>query len=233
MVWSFKPPVFIVSTKAYLWGKMALKLAKIVEEVSKDSIVNFIFIPQLVDLRMIAEEVDIPIFAPNIDPIRPGRGFGHDLPEAVKEAGALGIMINHFERKKTLSEIDGCLERAREVGLYTIICCDTPRSAAALAKLKPDAILSELPSLIGSMRSISKEMKEFAIESIKLVKEVDEKVLVLLGAGITCGEDVAEVIRLGADGSGASRAICESKDPKTLLEDISEKMEEAWKQVKG
>jgi len=33
MVWSFKPPVFIVSTKAYLWGKRALKLAKIVEDV--------------------------------------------------------------------------------------------------------------------------------------------------------------------------------------------------------
>ena len=224
-----EPPIFIVSTKAYIWGKKALELARAAERVAKNSIVNFIFIPQLVDLRMIAENVEIPVFAPNMDPINPGRGFGRDLPEALREAGASGVMINHAEREKTLAEVVGCLRRAREVGLRLIVCCDTPQSASALATLNPDAILSEPPKLIGTKRPVSKEMKQFIIDSVKAVKEVNRDILVIVGAGISCGEDAAEPLRLGADGSGASRAICESSDPERFLADVARAMERAWR----
>jgi len=222
------PPIFIISTKAYLWGEKALKLARIADRIAREYDVCFIMIPQLVDLRMIAESVDIPVYAPNMDPIRPGRGHGHDLPEALKEAGAAGVMINHSERPKTLSEIDGCIRRAREIGLRIIVCCDSPSAAEALASLEPDAILPEPPRLIGTKKPVSVEMKQFVIDSVKAVKSRSRKILLLVGAGISRGSDVAEAIRLGADGAGASRAICESSNPEELLREIAEAMRKAW-----
>ena len=222
------PPLFIVSTKAYLWGARALELARIVDGIAREYDLCFIYVPQLVDLRLIAEEVEIPVYSPNLDPVRPGRGHGRDLAEALKEAGASGVMINHSERPKTLSEIEGCLGRAREVGLNAIVCCDSPRAAEAVASLGPDAVLPEPPKLIGTMKPVSLEMREFVAESIKAVKRRNEKILVIVGAGISRGRDVAEAIRLGADGAGASRAICESSNPEKLLREIAEAMREAW-----
>ena len=225
---SMRTPLFIVSTKAYLWGNRSLELARIADKIAKEYDVCFIYVPQLVDLRLIAEEVEIPVYSPNLDPIKPGRGHGHDLAEALKEAGASGVMINHSERPKTLSEIEECLKRAREVGLNTIVCCDSPRAAEAMTSLEPDAILPEPPKLIGTMKPVSLEMKDFIVESIKAVKERNEKILVIVGAGISCARDVAEALKLGADGTGASRAICESSNPEKLLREIAEAMREAW-----
>lgn len=225
---AFRTPIFIVETKAYLWGKKALELAKVVEKVSKKSSVYFLFVPQLVDLRLISENIDIPVFAPNIDPIIPGRGLGRDLPEALKEAGAAGVILNHAERRKTLNEIESCIRRAGEVGLLTIVCCDSPSSAAALAQLQPDAILSEPPELIGTLKSVAREMQNFVVESVEAVKKVNEKVLAIVGAGVSSGEDAAKILKLGADGTGASRAICESRDPEKLLSEIASAMEKEW-----
>ena len=225
---AFRAPIFVVETKAYLWGRKALELAKTVEKVSKKSGVYFLFVPQLVDVRLITENVDIPVFAPNIDPIKPGRGLGRDLPEALKDAGVAGTILNHAERRRTLNEIEGCIRRAREVGLLTIVCCDSPRSAAALAQLQPEAILSEPPELIGTLKSVVKEMRSFVAESVEAVKKVNERVLVIVGAGVSSGEDAAQILKLGADGTGAARAICESRDPEKLLSEIAEAMEKEW-----
>ena len=82
--------------------------------------------------------------------------------------------------------------------------------------------------LIGTKKPVSVEMKQFVIDSVKAVKSRSRKILLLVGAGISHGDDVAEAIRLGADGAGASRAICESNNPEKLLKEIAEAMREAW-----
>ena len=97
-----------------------------------------------------------------------------------------------------------------------------------MTSLEPDAILPEPPKLIGTMKPASLEMRDFIAESIKAVKRRNEKILVIVGAGISRGRDVAEAIRLGADGAGASRAICESPNPEKLLREIAEAMRKAW-----
>ena len=73
--------MIIVNFKTYLesTGKRAVELAKQAEKASKETGVCIIVAPQFADLAKIAEEVEIPVFAQHIDPIKPGNSTGHIL----------------------------------------------------------------------------------------------------------------------------------------------------------
>jgi len=98
-----QPPIFLLNIKAYMWGREVVEFAKSVEKISKEIEVSFIIAPQVIDVYRVAEAVDLPVFSPTIDPISPGRGVGKILPEAIKEAGASGVLINHSENERTLT----------------------------------------------------------------------------------------------------------------------------------
>jgi len=228
---SLHTPIFIVNLKSYVWGKKALKLAKIVEKVSQETSVYLCIIPQLVDINLIARETNVPVFAPHMDPLKPGRGTGRVLPEAIKEAGAVGAMFNHAENRLPLTEIATTIKRAREIGLISMVCCSSPEEARAIATLGPDIIISEPPKLIGTLRSVGRD-KKFVTESIRMVKSIDPKIIVVCGAGVSSGNDVAELVKLGVEGTGASRAICEAKDPLRLLTEMVKALEHEWESQK-
>ncbi|MEM3403652.1 MAG: triose-phosphate isomerase [Nitrososphaeria archaeon] len=222
-------PIFGVNFKSYIWGERALKISKIIDKVAKDTDSYLYVMPQLTDVPVIAKEVEIPVFAPYMDALRPGRGTGFILPEAVKDAGATGVFINHTERKLSLTKIEKTIRRAKEVDLISIVACDTPNAAGALAILKPDIIVPEPPDLIGTLRSVAREQESFAIQSVKITKKVNKDIYILLGGGVATEEDIIRIIELGADGTGAARAICESKDPFKLLTNLVGALERAWK----
>jgi len=224
----FHVPIFIVNFKSYVWGKKALELAKIIEEVAQETAVYLCIIPQIVDIPIIAKETVIPIFSPHIDPLTPGRGTGRILPEAIKESGAVGALFNHSEYRLAVTEISKAIKRTREVGLISIVASSTPEEAKAIATLGPDVILSEPPSRIGTLTSVGKD-KDFVIQSIKNVKEINPKIIVICGAGVSSGRDVAELLRLGVKGTGASRAICEAKNPRIILSEMVNALEYEWK----
>lgn len=223
------PPVFLLNLKAYIWGVEIVKFAKEVEKIAKEVDVSFIIAPQVIDVFRVAEEVDLPVFSPTIDSIHPGRGVGKVLPEAVKEAGACGVIINHSENQKTLMEIRQCIQRAHELDLLTLVCADSPESAAAVTILGADLVLSEPPELIGTLKSVGREMADFLVSSVTMSKMINTKVLVLAGAGIASPEDGAQVIRLGADGLGASRIIYEAKDRVKFVRDMALSIDSEWK----
>ncbi|RLI45735.1 triose-phosphate isomerase, partial [Candidatus Bathyarchaeota archaeon] len=107
-------PIVIVNFKTYIegTGNKAIDLAKAADEVSKETGICFAVAPQFVDIPVIVKMVDIPVFAQHIDPIKPGSHTGHVLPEAVKESGAIGTLINHSERRLRLADIDAAITRA-------------------------------------------------------------------------------------------------------------------------
>ncbi len=116
----------------------------------RDCGVQVIFTPQHVDIPVIAAEVpEILVFAQHIDALEPGRGVGSVLPEAVKAAGAAGVLLNHAERRLDRDLLARTMARAREVGLATMVCADDARDAAGIASLRPDVIIVEDPDLIG------------------------------------------------------------------------------------
>src|SRR5207302_11406164 len=101
-------PHIIVNFKTYIeaTGKRAVQLAKIANQVSKDSGVTIAVAPQFTDLKSVTEAVEIPVFSQHVDSIKPGAYTGHILAEAVKAAGASGTILNHSERRIKISEIE-------------------------------------------------------------------------------------------------------------------------------
>jgi len=222
-------PYFGIGFKSYVWGKEALKLAEVAREVSLAADIPIYVTPQLVDIAPIAREVGLPVLAPCIDPLRPGRGQGQVLPEAVREAGAVGAVINHMERRLSLADTYAAIRRAQEVGLISLVCADTPEEARAVATMGPDAVIPESPRLIGSLKSVTEHEKAFFIRAVEMVKAVNPEIAVICGGGISSAEDVAEAVRMGADGAGASRAICEAEDPGKLLKEMVQALKREWK----
>ena len=128
-----RPALFEVGPKAYLYGKEALALARDALRASQETGVSVIYTPQLTDLRLIAENVHgLYLCAQHMDPIEPGKGQGSILAEALKDAGVDCAMLNHAERPMTLNALVRSVERAREVGLLSVVCADSCKEAAML-----------------------------------------------------------------------------------------------------
>ncbi len=205
-------------------GKKGLKLAKICELVSKEDGVNITLVPQFTDISTFSKEVDIPIFSQHIDPIEPGAFTGHISPLSVKGTGAVGTLINHSERKLGIEGISKRIEIAKKYGLITVCCSGNINESKEIAKFDPDFIAYEPPELIGTGIPVSKTKPEVVTETVEKVKNVNPKVKVLCGAGITNGEDVKKAIELGTVGVLVASGIVKAKDPKTVLEDMAKSL---------
>ena len=222
----FHPPVIIVNFKTYLesTGKRALELAKKAEKVHRETGIYVGVAPQLADLSAVAQAVEIPVFAQHIDPIKPGGYTGHVLAEAVKEAGAIGTLINHSERRLKLSDIDEIVKLAREKGLMSVVCANNPSTSVAVSSLNPDLVAIEPPELIGTGIPVSKAQPEIVSGTVQLVREVNKKITILCGAGISHGEDVSAALKLGTEGVLVASGIVKAKDPYGIILEFAEAM---------
>ena len=217
-------PILIINLKTYErgLGEAALRLATIAENVTNDTGVCIAIAPQFTDLATITKEVRIPVFAQHIDPILPGSHTGHILPEAVKAAGAVGTLINHSERQLSLRVIQDSVERAKDVGLLSLVCADTPEKTSEVASFKPDMVAIEPPELIGTGIPVSKAKPEIVTRAVNLVRNRDSTIPVLCGAGISKGEDVAAALRLGAQGVLLASGVVKAKDQRKAMLDLVE-----------
>ncbi len=216
-------PVIIVNFKTYLesQGKKALELSKAAEKVSRERGVCISVAPQAVDIRLIASTVSIPVFAQHIDPETPGAQTGHLTPEAAKEAGAIGSLLNHSECRLRADIIEATIRRASGLGLATCVCANTPSIGAAVSAFSPSMVAVEPPELIGSGISVSKAKPEVVSDSVLAIKRIDPKVHVLCGAGVTSGDDVGVAIRLGSEGILVASGVIKAKDPRAVLDDFA------------
>ena len=225
-----KPPFFEIGPKAYLYGKKVLALAKAADRISEKYDVPIIFTPQCVDIFAMAQETEhLLIFAQHMDSLEVGAGIGSVLPEAIKEAGAAGTLLNHAEKRLSLSEINKAIKRADAVGLATLVCADTPEEAAAIAHLGPNMILAEPPELIGTAESVGKG--DFIAKSIEMIKGINPKIRVLNSAGIRTGEDVANIVRAGAEATGSTSGILKAKNPIQKMEEMIKALKETWDEL--
>lgn len=216
-------PVIVLNVKAYAesMGSAGLALAKACEEVSRETGANIVLCPQQVDLAGIAKQVSIPCMAQHVDPLEPGSHTGWTVLEAVKEAGAIGTLVNHSEHRLEMADIEKIIKRARDLGMVTIVCTNNTRVSRAAAALEPTSVAVEPPALIGTGISVSKAEPEVISSSVEAVKKISREVKVLCGAGISTGEDVRAAIELGAEGVLLASGVVKAKNPKMALLDLA------------
>jgi triosephosphate isomerase (TIM) len=223
-----RPPFFEVGPKAYAWGEALEALARHADGLCIRCGVSIIITPQYVDIpRVAAAARRVLVFAQHMDGIPAGRGVGSVLPEALREAGARGVMLNHCERRLGRAELEAAMRRAREVGLATMVCADTPEEAVEMAQLGPDIVLAEAPALVGGARRTDAD-REDILRTNAAVRAVDPRVRVLHGAGISGARDVYDVVKAGAEGTGSSSAIFGAADWRAELEAMVRAMRRAW-----
>ena len=224
-----KPPFFEIGPKAFMYGDEMLSLAKVIDAAAKKYDVRVILTPQYTDIYPVAQATEnILVFAQHMDPLPIGRGLGSVLPEAVKAAGAVGVMLNHDEKQLTISELARCIRRAEDLELYTIVCSDSVMEAMAIAQLKPDIIVCEPSSLIGTGQTSD---NEYVQASIKAVKSVNPDILVLQGAGISNGADVYNVIRAGAEATGTTSGIMKAANKEAMVDEMLSAVRRAWNET--
>ncbi|MCD7781860.1 MAG: triose-phosphate isomerase [Methanosphaera sp.] len=215
-------PIIILNYKTYAQstGANALQLSKYVEQASIETGINMAIAPQAVDLRMIKEAVDIPVYSQHMDSITPGGHTGSILPEAIKECGMAGTLINHSEKRLTLADIDDVVTKARELDLKSVLCTNNVKTSAAVASFNPDYIAIEPPELIGTGIPVSKANPEVVEDSVDQIHKINKDIPVLCGAGISTGEDMKAALELGAEGVLLASGIIKADDQKQALIDL-------------
>jgi triosephosphate isomerase len=223
-----KVPFFEFGPKAYLYGERMIKLAEYADRLAEEFGVDIIIDPQTVDIsEMIKRCKNIHVFAQHMDCNAVGRGMGTVLPEALKAAGAHGAVLNHAERRLSLTDLELSIRRGRELGLLTMVCADNPDQAAAIAAFSPDIIVAESPAQIGAGNRSGED--NALISGInRRIRSIDPRIRILHAAGIKTPQDVYEVIAAGSEGSGSSSAIALAEDPYRMFHDMVEAVRRAW-----
>ena len=218
-----KTPVIMLNVKAYVesMGQNDLSLARSCQEAAEETGVSIVYCPQQVDLAWIAKEMEIPCFAQHSDALNPGSGTGWTALEAVKEAGAVGTLVNHSEHRMQIADIDAVVQKAKELELGTVVCTNNTAVSKAAAELAPTSIAIEPPELIGSGIPVSKADPGIVSDSVAAVENINKDVIVLCGAGISTGEDVKAAIELGAKGVLLASGVVKAADPKAVLMDLA------------
>lgn len=223
---TIKAPFFEIGPKSYLYGQDVIELAKAADAASEKYGVDIIFTTPIVEIaRVKAATKHIHVFAPHMDPLRPGRGLADILPESLVAAGAEGVMLNHVEKQVSLSVLRETIQRADEVGLVTIVCADSMAEASMIAKLRPNIIVAEPSELIGTGVSVG---PEYVAAATRAVKDVDPEILVLTAAGIANGTDVYNTIIAGADATGSSSGVAKAADRAAMVDEMIGAVRKAW-----
>ena len=223
-------PFLIVNPKSYLYGKESLELAKAADRTAAETGLQIYFTCPFADIRLIRENTShVIVCAQSLDPLTPGRGMGHVLPESLKEAGADAVFLNHAENPKTLADLNTCIKRAKELDMITIVCADSTKEAAAVACLDPDIVLAEPTDLIGTGKTAD---DSYVIETVEALHKINPDVLVMIASGVSKAEDCYNVIKLGADGTGATSGILNAPSRAGAVQDWAEAIVKAYKERK-
>lgn len=226
---TIKPPFFEIGPKAFMYGERMLQLAKAADEASVKYDVRIILTPQPSDIYLLAKETKhVLVFAQHMDSLPIGRGLGSILPEAIKAAGAVGVMLNHAEKPMTAAELCKAIKRADEVGLASIVCADSIREAEAIAHFSPNIIVAEPTELIGTGQTSD---EEYVIATTTAIKRINPEIQVLQAAGIKNEQDVYKVIRAGADATGTTSGIMKAENPEAMLDEMIRAVRRAWDEL--
>ncbi len=224
-------PFFEYGPKCYMYGETLVEMAKGLDKLAEKYDMDIVLdIPDTEIYNVVKNVKRVHVYSQHMDSIPVRRGMGRTLPEAVKAAGAVGVMLNHAERKLTIEEIEAAIKRADELGLATMVCADSIEEVKAVAKLGPNILVAEPTELIGTGKPAD---KEYVDEVIRVIKEINPDIKPFPSAGISKGEDCYNIIKAGSSASGCSSAIAKSANPLALAEEMIAAVRKAYDERQG
>ena len=204
----------LVNLKAY--AADPIEIASVAHEVANESGVRIAVAPQTAHLERVAE-TGVETWAQHVSAVDHGSHTGSALAEAVADAGAVGTLINHSEKRLKLADVDGAVNAAQRADLETVVCANNPEQVGAAAALGPDAVAVEPPELIGGDVSVSQADPDVVEDAVAAAEAVDDSVDVLCGAGVSTGEDLTAAGDLGAEGVLLASGVAKADDPRAAL----------------
>ena len=109
-------------------------------------------------------------------------------------------------------------------------CADSVEEVSEIAKMGPNLIVAEPTELIGT--GVASDMK-YVVDTIESVRRINPDIMVLQGAGISGPDDVANVIRAGAQATGCTSGIMKAADPEAAAEEMLWALRKTWDEVHG
>jgi len=217
-------PAIILNFKTYsqVDGDRAMDLARICQEVADATGKSIIACPPMVELSRISGELEIPVFAQNADIWDGTVRTGATTLTEIKAAGASGLLINHSECRRKLSDIEALVKEARRHGLTTIVCSNNVETSKAVSVLGPDFVAMEPPELIGGDISVTSADPDIVRNTVSELRRLAPEVKVLTGAGVKTGEDARMAIELGTFGVLLASGVVKAKDPKAVLMSLAD-----------
>lgn len=211
--------MIILSLKTYKesTGEAAIKLLSCVKRVSEETGVKIVPAVQPTDIYRVKKELGIEVWAQHMDPIEPGKNMGWLSPYALKEAGASGVVINHSEHKMPEEIVKKTLDKAKEYGLANVIIGFNPEMIIKFDSWGPDFVSYEREDMIGTGVSMLTQEEE----NIKKLVSVLKRPLII-GAGISTGEDIKQAVALGAKGAILASGFVLAKDPEAKLRELAQ-----------
>lgn len=214
-----RTPYFEIGTKNYIYGDTVLEYALAADKAAEKHDIDVLFITPAVEIRRVVENTKhLIVLAPYMDTLRPGRGMADILPEALKAAGAKGVVINHCEKPMSLPQMKATIDRARELDFIVFACADTLEEAKAIAQLHPDIINPEPSAIIGGGNGVTP--MDYVMDSIREIKAIYPDIMVEQAAGITNGQQVYDFIMTGSEAAGAASGIMKAADPIAMIDEM-------------
>lgn len=214
-----RTPYFEIGTKNYVYGDTVLEYALAADKAAEKYDIDVLFITPAVEIRRVVENTKhLIVLAPYMDTLRPGRGMADILPEALKAAGAKGVVINHCEKPMSLPQMKATIDRARELDFIVFACADTLEEAKAIAQLHPDIINPEPSAIIGGGNGVTP--MDYVMDSIREIKAIYPDIMVEQAAGITNGQQVYDFIMAGSEAAGAASGIMKAADPIAMIDEM-------------
>jgi triosephosphate isomerase (TIM) len=152
------------------------------------------------------------VFAQQMDVEGTGPTVGRITPEALVDSGADGVMLNHIAHPLDWVMLVELIDRAREVGLTSMVCVGSLDEALRVAAWGPDILLYEPPELIGREHVGSRTWIPSANQAIA---EVNPRVLRMHAGGVATPADAQAIMAAGADGTGSTSGVVFTNDPAT------------------
>jgi triosephosphate isomerase (TIM) len=204
----------IINLKNYLEisGDTILSLAREAEKVSERTDTEIILSPPQVLLAWVVKNTKLSVIAQHVDIQQPGPSTGFSIPETLKNAGAIGSLLNHSEHPLTKEIVKNLIQRLRNLGLLSIVCAKNLSELKDISAMSPDYVAIEPPELIGTKKSIATEKPSLITDSSQYLKSVANGPGLICGAGINSSEDIRIAIDLGSKGILAASSVVKSNN---------------------